>query len=102
MDKETTRVVAMFIVAEIKKSYFNARKKKTDTTTSVRYLLKEVEIFDSGETYEVHIPYEIVYYHYGIKNVKFSDVGNSLEQTIINGVRNYVTSTGKEGTVTAE
>lgn len=99
MDKETTRVVAMFIVAEIKKSYFNARKKKTNTTSPIKGVLKKVKIVDAGEAYEVHIPYEIYGYHYGIKNAKLVEASSTIEQVITNGVKTYLNSLGKEGTV---
>lgn len=89
MTKEDIKDLAITIVAETKKVYSTARKSKNDSPNKVKQVLKRIEIVDSENSYQVHIPAELSMYHYGLKNIKFDTKTTSIEKAVFNGVQKY-------------
>lgn len=100
MDKEEIRELAIAIVNEIRKNFVNARKSKTDSVGKVKSVIKRINIVETGNSFQIHIPLELSTYRYGIKNIKFDAKATYIEQSVSRGVKSYFNAKGKESKVT--
>ena len=91
MDKEQIRLLAMQIVADIKK-YLS----KTSTSKT---LIKQVSIIETEESYNISIPERVYNRKLHVKGLQLKDSNNYIEQVIINSLRTYLINNGLEGTV---
>lgn len=91
MDKEQVKLLAMQIVADIKK-YLS----KTSTSKT---LIKQVSIIETQENYNISIPEKVYNRKLHVKGLQLKDSNNYIEQVIINSLRVYMINNGIEGTV---
>ena len=102
MTKEQGYLLATNIVSEIKKNYSNAKKNKSDNPNKIKNILYDIKIVETENSWQVHIPYAIYSYTYGVKNIVFdsnSKFTNRVEITINNAIKAFLISQVTEGTV---
>lgn len=94
MNKQERQIVATFVLRELKRNF-----KLANVSTTI---IDKTYIFETEEDWNISIPEKMYYRKLHVKGINFKETNNFVEQSIINGIRKYLASVGKEGTVTVQ